>query len=625
MRYGKRTVYLLTLLFAVLALVLWALEPRTEPAAQPDMELNMPFSVTAERDGRQEQIRCWTDAEGDYIVFLPSGVELADVTISPAEHVRTVLEQAPLEAAVDCGALQPDTPYTLHCTAAGITTEHTLTFLQSARLPSMHLDVQSGSMDWIHQVKGNQESGSLRLYAQTGELSWSGRIESIRGRGNTSWEQDKKSYSMTLAVEADLLEMGQAKEWILLANALDPSHLRNKAVYDLAAEAGMAYIPDCQWVDLYLNGEYAGLYLLSERNEIHPQRVDLQETGSFLMCRETQWRLISQNHPHITLDSGAALRIHDSGLTKADLQRIWQPAENAILAEDGMDPLTGSSWQELIDLDSWVMDYLTGEIFGNVDAGTISAYFYRDGADPSGKIYAGPVWDYDLSMGSKDTWQTQTVQAFFADKAHIWSQEDTTWYYWLNRKPEFQSRVKELYQTVYRPLVRELLDTGLEAYAAQIQPSASLDQCRWGTVGAAEETAYIRRYLTERLAFLDSLWIENTRYCKVLVNRNDLSSALCYAVLPGETVPALPDYEASWDILGWYDAATEQPFDSTQPIYQDTVVYLKKLPAEEDQISPLQAAPIVAALGILGILILADSARRKKKEKADCQAGNCVI
>lgn len=613
MRYGKRTVYLLTLLFAVLALVLWALEPRTEPAEQPDTESNMPLSVTVALDGRQEQIRCWMDAEGDYVIFLPSGVELAHVTISPVKNVQAVLEQRPLEEAVDCGGFQTDTPYTLSCTAAGITTEHTLTFLQSARVPSMYLDVQSGSMDLIHQAKGNQEAGSLRLYSQTGALTWSGRVESIRGRGNTSWLQDKKPYSMTLAVEADLLGMGQAKEWILLANALDPSHLRNKAVYDVAAGAGMAYTPDGQWVDLYLNGDYAGLYLLSERNEIHPQRVDLQEAGSFLVCRETEWRLVSQNHPHISLVSGAALRIHDSGFTKADLQRIWQPAENAILAEDGIDPLTGSSWQELIDLDSWVMDYLTGEIFGNVDAGVVSEFFYRDGSDPSGKIYAGPIWDYDLAMGSKSAWQAEYVQAFFVDRAHIVSFEDTTWAYWLNRKPEFQSRVKELYQTVYRPLVQELLDTGLEAYAEQIQQAAEMDQRRWGTVSAAEETAYIRRYLTDRLAFLDSAWIGNTQYCKVLVMRGDFSSAFCHAVLPGETIPELPDYEETWDTLGWYDAATEQPFDITQPIYQDTIVYLKKLPAEEDQISPLQAAPIGAALGLLGILILTDSARRRSR------------
>lgn len=613
MRYGKRAVYLLTLLFAVLALALWALEPRTPAVIQPDMELNIPISVTARLDGQQEQIRCWMDAEEDWIIFLPSGAELADVTISPGENMQVTLNQKPLERAMDCSSLQQDTPYELICTTAGVTTEHTLTFLHSARLPSLHLDVQSGSMDLIHEVKGNQESGNLRLYSETGELNWSGRIESIRGRGNTSWLQDKKPYSITLAQEANLLDMGQAKEWILLANALDPSHLRNKAAYDLAARAGMAYTPDSQWVDLYLNGDYAGLYLLSERNEIHPQRVALQEAGSFLVCMEREWRLISQNYPHISLDSGTALRIHDSGVTKADLRRIWQPVDNAILAEDSADPVTGKTLEELIDLDSWVMDYLAGEIFGNVDAGIVSEFFYRDGEDPSGKIYAGPIWDYDLTMGTKSAWQAEHVQAFFVDRAHIVNFEDTTWAYWLNQKPEFQSRVKELYQTVYRPLVQELLDTGLETYAAQIERAAMLDQRRWETVSATEETADIRRYLTERLAFLDSVWMENTQYCKVLVMRGDFSSAFCHAVLPGEQLPPLPEVEESWDVIGWYDASTEQPFDPSQPIYQDTIVYLKKLPAEEDQISPLQGFPMAVALGILAAVLLTDRKRRREQ------------
>jgi len=609
MKNGKILILLMTA--ACLLLILGI--GRMDPAPEPETEVNMPLSVSAWLDGRQENLKCWQDENGNYVVFLPSGVELSDVALSPEEGTQVVLEQTLLDESWDCGHLQTEMPYFLSCSAAGITTEHTLTFLQSAQMPSLHLDVQSGSMQIIHETKGNQESGQARLYTPTGELAWSGLVESLRGRGNTSWIQEKKPYAMTLAEEADLLGMGQAKEWILLANALDPSHVRNKAVYDLADRAGMAYTPDCQWVDLYLNGDYAGLYLLSERNEIQPNRVDLQEAGSFLVCREMEWRMLSQQEPHITLDSGAALRIHDSGVTKADLRRIWQPVDNAILSEDGIDPITGSCWQELIDLDSWVMDYLTGEVFGNVDAGIVSEFFYRDGTDPSGKIYAGPIWDYDLTMGSESAWQAEYVQAFFADRAHIQNFEDSTWSFWLNRKPEFQDRVKELYQTVYRPLVQELLDTGLECYEAQIRQSAALDQRRWGTVSAAEETENIRRYMTERLAFLDSVWIEDTRYCKVLVMPGDFSSAFNHAVLPGERVPALPEYEENWDILGWYDASTEQPFDPSQPIYQDTIVYLKKLPAEEDGISPLQAIPIAAVLGILAAVLLTDRKRRQEQ------------
>lgn len=614
MKNGKLLIGLLTAVFLLLAAGIGTLEP----APEPEEKVNMPLSVTVLLDGRQETLDCWEDGAGAYTVFLPSGAKLTDTVISPEQDTRILLDGISLEGPLNCSGLQPDTPYRLSCTGEGVTTEHTLTFLQSARIPSLHLDVQSGSMEIIHETKGNQESGSARLYTRDGELNWSGMVEGLRGRGNSSWFKEKKPYSMTLAAEADLLGMGQAREWILLANAMDPSHLRNKAVYDLAAEAGMAYAPESQWVDLYLNGDYAGLYLLSERNEIHPQRLDLPEQGSFLVSRESSWRLISQSYPRVLLDSGAALRLHDSGLTEEDVARIWQPAENAILAEDGIDPTTGKSWQELIDLDSWVMDYLTGEIFGNVDAGSISQYYYRDGNDPEGKIYAGPVWDYDLSIGSRGTWQTQTVQAFFADKAHIWSLEDSTWYYSLNRKLEFSARVRELYQQVYRPLVQQLLDTGLEAYAAQIDQGAALDHYRWGTEDLWEEVEVIRTYLKARIAFLDSLWLENTEYCRVLVLLDENSSSICHAVAPGETIPSLPAYEETWDVLGWYDAATEQPFDPSQPIHQDTVVYLKKLPGEEDRISPLQAAPIAAVLGILAVVFLLDGKRcRTRKRKTE--------
>ena len=610
MKNGKILIVLITAAFLLLAAGIGCMEP--EP--QPEIKVNMPLSVTVLLDGQQETLDCRMDEAGAYTVFLPSGGGLSDAVISPGKDTQVVLNGTLLEEAADCDGFQLETPYTLTCTAEGITTEHTLTFLQSAQLPSLHLDVQSGGMEIIHETKGNQESGHARLYTREGELNWSGRVEGLKGRGNSSWFKEKKPYALTLASEADLLGMGQAGEWILLANAMDPSHLRNKAVYDLAAEAGMAYVPESRWVDLYLNGDYAGLYLLCERNEIHPRRLDLSETGSFLVSRESGWRLISQGYPRVLLDSGAALRIHDSAVTEEELYRIWQPVENAILAEDGIDPATGKSWQEMIDLDSWVMDYLTGEIFGNVDAGTISTYFYRDGADPSGQIYAGPVWDYDLSMGSRGTWQTQTVQALFANKAHIWSLEDSTWYYALNRKPEFRERVQELYQQVYRPLVQQLLDTGLEDYAGQIAASAGLDQYRWKTEGLREEIEYIRTYLTERIAFLDSLWLENVTYCRVLVLLDENSSSICHAVLPGETLPSMPDYMESWDVLGWYDAATEQPFDPSRPIDQDTVVYLKKLPGEEDRISPLQAAPIGAVLGIMAAAALVDQKRRRHRK-----------
>ena len=604
MKYGKMISLLMTAVLALAAVVI----STKEPQPQPTNKVNIPVSAEIEMDGRREQITCWEEEPGDYVVFLPSGADLSDVTLSHVPDMQLLLNQQRLETETDCGDFELDVSYGLSWTTEANAMEGTLTFLQSAQLPSFHVDVLSGSMDIIHETKGNQESGSLRLYSAVGSLEYSGQIESLKGRGNSSWLRGKKPYSLTLAREADLLGMGRAKEWILLANAMDPSHLRNKAAYDLAAATGMGFAPECQWVDLYLNGEYVGVYLLSERNEIHPERLNLPLTGSFLVSRESKWRLTSQNYPHIITDSGAALRIHDSGLTETDLYQIWQSAENAILAEDGIDPLTGKHWTQLIDLDSWVIEYLMGEVFGNADAGTISAYFYKDGRDPSGKIYAGPVWDYDLSMGSKGAGQLKHVKAFFSDKRHIWDLEDTTWSYWLNRKPEFHNRVKELYQTIYRPLVQELLDSGLDDYTMQVYQGAQLDQRRWATEDAQEEKERIHQYLTERLAFLDSVWIENTLYYKVLVIR-DPNNSFCHAVLPGETIPKLSGYYEEWGMLGWFDAETGEPFDDTQPIYKDRIVYMKMASEPEEEISRLQVVPLVVCVLLLLIIVLLDAER----------------
>jgi len=87
-----------------------------------------------------------------------------------------------------------------------------------------------------------------------------------------------------------------------------------------------------------------------------------------------------------------------------------------------------------------------------------------------------------------------------------------------------------------------------------------------------------------------------------------------FVVRLGEQIPYLPEYKAAPEILGWYIAGSQQPFDSTQPIYEDTIVYLKKLPGEEDKISPLQAVPIAAGLGILMSIILADRKRRRVQQ-----------
>ena len=422
---------------------------------------------------------------------------------------------------------------------------------------------------------------------------------------------------MTLSDRADLLGMGKAKKWILLANAYDSSHLRNKIVLDASAAVGPPYTPECRWVDLYLNGEYAGLYLLTERNEVDPERVDIAGDGSFLVSKDWETRFISRKRTYFTTDSHAALRILYSDISTEELKSTWQSAENAILAEDGIDPVTGKSWQELIDMDSWVRRFLIEEVFANVDAGVRSQAFFRDGAD--GKICAGPVWDYDLALGNRYAWPKPSANMAFASIEGIWGSE---WYAKLYLKEVFYSRLTSVYETEFRPLLDYIVGEQIDRYAEEISAAAAMNRLRWGTGDAALEAKWMKLYLSERVEFLDSLWLKNEHYCKVTVFLED-GVRLRYYVCPGEVMPELRDYISTPFVTydGWYNKKTEEPFDLSQPIWEDTDIYLKytqnQQAAEEEyateEASILRYAPL-AAFMVLGVLIVAVDIYRSRKE-----------
>ena len=102
-------------------------------------------------------------------------------------------------------------------------------------------------------------------------------------------------------------------------------------------------------MDLYLNGNYAGLYLLSERNEVESQRVDIGETDSFLLSMEFEDRWNGTNYPAFLSMHGNLLRIHHAGMPADWAREVWQSAEDAIFSEDGVDPRTGKGWEDLIN------------------------------------------------------------------------------------------------------------------------------------------------------------------------------------------------------------------------------------------------------------------------------------
>ena len=609
MRYGKAIIVFFSIAFLGIA-VYFGLQDSV-PEKKPDTEISL--SVIVQSNGKTEEIDCWEDEAGEYYIFLPSYADLTHTTISFDRNAIVSIDNQQIENGATCESLQLDTPYALKYVNKSRNLDTTLTFLQSGNVPTIYIDVQSGNMDYIHAVKGNEESGKMRLYSADGGLEYAGSIKSINGRGNSTWECSKKPYSLSLTYEADLLGMGAAEKWILLANAYDASNLRNKIVYDFAQAVGLDYSPQCQWVDLYLNGDYAGLYLLSTRNEIHEQRVAISQKNRFLVSMESKWRMEVQGIPYVKTDSSSfiAFRIHDSTIKRNKLQEILQSVENAILAEDGIDSVTGKSYLDFIDLDSWAKKYLIEEIFGNLDATGISQFFYWDGNDETGKMYAGPVWDYDYSMGYRLWPQTSVPTAFLVSKPHAYSADDSPWFYALYQRDAFYNCMLSLYQTIYTPLLENLLETGIDQYLTYISQAAAMNQIRHGIENAAVEAEYMQSFLTERIEFLNSVWLDNEEYCIVQVAFEESFTFACYAVRPGECIPDLSWYFS--EPVNWYIVGTGELFDISQPIYQDVAICLEAEQNGEEQISSFQYIPGLVILIMLFVLFRIDKFRIKRK------------
>lgn len=532
----------------------------------------IPFSLSVVSGAESEKVVGWDAGAGTVYFFLPGYAELSDTFLCLETEMPVRINGSSAIDGMCFEGFEWNKTYESCYSSWGKEQRHSIVFVQSGNVPSLYVNTESGKMDYVHTSKNNEESGSVRLYTADGKLNYDGLMKNINGRGNSTWSNPKKPYAIKLEDEADLLGMGAAQKWILLANANDPTHLKNKIVYDIAAEAGLPYSPRSEWIDLYLNGEYAGLYLLCERNEIHLQRVNLPEETGTLISMELLTRM--KDEVYVTTHAGQTLRIRHPSNPNSERKEILetkiQMLEDAILAED-------ESYLEWIDLDSWVRRYLVEEIFANCDGCYVSQYFYFDEAEEDGKIYAGPVWDYDNTLSYENEFQLHPPYGLSANREYVRQDFQTPWFHALYQKEAFRNRVVELYQEDFLPAIEELLSTRMAAYAQVIQKAVSVNQLRWNLrEDPSAEVEEMTRWLSDRRTFLNSLWLEGEEYCQVRADIGLNRHYSYYAVKTGECLelPVLENKDQQI-FLGWFYEETGKPYDSNRPITEDIAVCSK--------------------------------------------------
>lgn len=417
-------------------------------------------------------------------------------------------------------------------TASGVKSSLEVTVVCSSNVAAMYLvssDPVNEGREWIESSKDktNQTTGKMVMQDADGTLVYDSTLSQIKGRGNTTWNLAKRPYQIKLDNKTDLLQTGEksnkAKAWVLLANYNDQSLLRNTIALNLGYEMGMEYSVENRAVDLYYDGEYRGSYLLTEKVQINKGRInitDLEElndeanpgvdletlsvataktangatytycegmvspadiTGGYLLEMEASYRTASEVCYFKTTRSNYVVVKSPEYASKDEMDYIaslYQEYEDALYSSDGINPTTGKSYSDYVDLKSTAQCYIINEFSKNIDGFRTSAYLYKDTGNDIMKM--GPLWDYDLTFG--------VPSGTAANAAH--QVEPTGWYTTrsvfagrLYTMADFRLAVKDEYLNTVCPLVNILL--GDESAVGNAGKLHSLAWYRCEMVGTA--------------------------------------------------------------------------------------------------------------------------------------------
>lgn len=394
-------------------------------------------------------------------------------------------------------------------------------------------------------------------------------LEYIRGRGNTTWVEEKKPFKFKLRNSTDLLGMGKNRHWVLLANAKDASLLRNRLTMYMGRKLGLEFTPKMVPVDFVVNGEYKGSYVLSEQVRIGKNRVNIDEltpddneepevTGGYLLTMDPYDREPEEN--------------------KINTEKLCFGAESPSFAEEGTDDQKnyitsylqmtedavyeeGDGYRDFLDAESAAKYWWVQELTCNSDAfSTPSTYLYKK---RSGTLYFGPLWDFDLAYDKNYT----AVTAFSHSKMA-----------WLDQlrayNPGYLGILKRVWQE-YDSILEDIVKEGgvLDCYALEIQDSWQMDQTVivQGETSLKEEIEELRSFLISRRENINETLEEDLDRVFYRITFTDGEGTVLkdYDLYVGyflreEDFPEAPKKEG-YTFLGWEDQNGRKVRDDTQP------------------------------------------------------------
>lgn len=385
---------------------------------------------------------------------------------------------------------------------------------QLTNLPTVVVNIANGE-EVIEKEKNLISNVYIISENGTALLATSGT--EIRGRGNASWDFPKKPYRLKFdEKQSPLGAPASAKKWTLLSNYGDKTLMRNMLAFEVSRRVGLSYTPFCHPVDLVINGEYRGCYQLCDQVEAAKGRVDakdgyLVEIDAYAYGEEV-WFSSNRGTP-VTIKHP-----DEEDITQEQRKFIndyFNQMEAAAFAANYTDPAQG--YRKYLDLDSFLKNFIVGEFAGNTDT-YWSVYMYKDASD--GKLYTGPVWDYDLAF--ENDYRTYPINNLwdyiYASNGSVASESVRQMVSRIVKEdPEAKERLAELWEAACNEGDLKNLNEVVNQNAELLQQAQELNFKRWKilnqhvhmnfqALGSYEkEVQTVKNYVDGRLKKFDEL------------------------------------------------------------------------------------------------------------------------
>ena len=305
---------------------------------------------------------------------------------------------------------------------------------------------------------------------------------SIRGRGNTTWTWRKKPYLVKMDSKTSFFGFPKHKRWVLLANFMDRTMMRNLIAYKIGSMTNLAWTPRCRSVELVLNGKHMGNYLFIEQIRVDKDRINIAGEKAYLLELDfhfdnlVQW--INKHGRCKRFNEGIPFAIKNPDkdvLTEAGktyIQDYIEQTASALYGKDFKDASKG--YRKYLDTDSFIDYWIIFEVMGNHELGNPgSVYFHKD---TDKKLVAGPIWDFDWGVLSYKT----SPQAKYG-----LLNQNAIWYERLFHDPEFVSALRKRWKELL-PALKEIPEF-METMRKELKKSSELNFAMWNPAEDASQ------------------------------------------------------------------------------------------------------------------------------------------